>query len=184
MARKTPNDKPPPPSRADCAGPSPSATDQGLGGGGGGSASPLGAATFANTLPSLGLGPALSGRPVRGCTGRRGPGEGRDLVTPAPSQSAKPQVSLQPDLEEKSTEFTSQENLKCTLFSKLFSISHGEKRLIHLVNEQRSYFSTFGRINIKEKNKNLAFSQKTVPAFFKSQVEIKQMMLQKKKKKK
>lgn len=89
-------------------------------------------------------------------------------MTPAPSQSAKPQVSLQPDLEEKSTEFTSQENLKCTLFSKLFSISHGEKRLIHLVNEQRSYFSTFGRINIKEKNKNLAFSQKTVPAFFKS----------------
>lgn len=115
--------------------------------GSGSSTSSLADVTFTNALPSPGLGPAVSGRPIRGCTGRRG------LVTPALSPSAKPQVSLQPDLEEKSTELTSQENLKFTLFSKLFSISHGEKRLIHLVNKQRSYFSTFGHVNIKEKIK-------------------------------
>lgn len=45
--------------------------------GSGRSTSSLGDVTFTNTLPSLGLGPALSGRPVRGCTGRRGPGEGQ-----------------------------------------------------------------------------------------------------------
>lgn len=74
--------------------------------------------------------------------------------------------------------------MKFTLFSKLFSVSHGGKRLIHLVNKQRSYFSTFSSINIKEEKKTFVFNRKTVPAFLKSQVEIKQMIFQKERKKK
>jgi len=35
----------------------------------------------------------------------------------------------------------------------LFSISQEGKRLIHSVNKQRSYFSTFGHIDVKGKRK-------------------------------
>lgn len=57
--------------------------------------------------------------------------------------------------------------MKFTLFSKLFSVSHGGKRLIHLVNKQRSYFSTFSSINIKEKKKNLCVQSKNSSSIFK-----------------
>lgn len=81
---------------------------------------------------------------------------GGEVWRPADSRSVTvcgaDQVSPKSHLEERSEEFTSQENLKFTLFSKLFSVSPGGKRLIHVVHKQRPSFSTFSHINVKEKN--------------------------------